>query len=77
MSQHAMVNTLQYRMSYTWQETMKALDFYTIMTMTMEDDEGAKNKEHAVDRISESEMKTSSKKTTNKKVNKFNVYIIC
>ena len=43
----------------------------------MEDDEGAKNKEHAVDRISESEMKTSSKKTTNKKVNKFNVYIIC
>lgn len=39
-------------------ETVKALDFNT-----MEDDEEA----HAVDRILESEMKTSSKKTTNKR----------
>jgi hypothetical protein len=55
----------------TIEETVKALDFDT-----MEDDEGAKNKEHADDRISESEMKTSSEKTTNKKVSQFNVHII-
>jgi hypothetical protein len=35
----------------------------------MEGDEGA----HLDDRISESEMKTSSKKTTNKKVSQLNV----
>jgi hypothetical protein len=45
-------------------ETVKALDFDM-----MEGDEGA----HADDRISESEMKTSSKKTTNKKVSQLNV----
>ena len=38
---------------------MKALDFDTITTMAMEDNEGAKSKEHTDDRISESEMKTS------------------
>src|ERR1700737_4015990 len=45
-------------------ETVKALDFDM-----MEGDEGA----HADDRISESEMKTSSKNTTNKKVSQLNV----
>jgi hypothetical protein len=55
----------------TIEETVKALDFDTI-----EDDEGAKNKKHADDRISESEMKTSSKKTTNRKVSQLNVHII-
>ena len=45
-------------------EIIKALDFDM-----MEGDEGA----HANDRISESEMKTSSKKTTNKKVSQLNV----
>jgi hypothetical protein len=45
-------------------ETVKALDFDM-----MEGDEGA----HVDDRISESEMKTSSKKTTNKKVSQLNV----
>jgi hypothetical protein len=45
-------------------ETVKALDFDI-----MEGDKGA----HADDRILESEMKTSSKKTTNKKVSQLNV----
>ena len=39
-----------------------AIDFDTITTMAMEDDEGAKNKEHANDRISKSEIKTNLKK---------------
>jgi hypothetical protein len=34
----------------------------------MEGDEGAKNKEDVDDRISESELKTGSKKTTKKNV---------
>ena len=55
---------------------MKALDFDTITTMSMGDDEGAKNKEHADDCISESDMKTSSKNTTNKNVSQVNVLII-
>ena len=55
----------------TVEETVKALDFDA-----MEDDEGAKSKEHVDDRISEAELKTSSKKTTNKKVSQFNVHII-
>ena len=42
------------------EKTMKALDFDAITTMTMGDDEGAKNKEHVDDRILESDMKTSS-----------------
>jgi hypothetical protein len=53
------------------EETMKALDFDTI-----ENDECAKNKEHADDCISESEMKTSSEKTTNEKVSQFNIHIV-
>ena len=32
---------------------MKALDFDTMLTMTMEDDEGVKNEEHVDDCISE------------------------
>jgi hypothetical protein len=55
----------------TVEETVKALDFDA-----MEDDEGAKSKEHVDDRISESDLKTSSKETTNKKVSQFNVHII-
>ena len=55
----------------TVEETVKALDFHA-----MEDDEDAKSKEHVDHRISESELKTSSKKTTNKKVSQFNVHII-
>jgi len=42
---------------------MNALDFVAITTMMIGDDEGTKNKEHANDRISESDMKTSSKYT--------------
>jgi hypothetical protein len=42
----------------------------------MKDDEGAKSKEDVDDRISESELKTGSKKMTNKKVCQFNVNII-
>ena len=45
----------------TIQGIVKPLDFNTISTMVMEDDEGAKSKEHANDYISESEMKTSAK----------------
>ena len=55
----------------TVEETVKTLDFDA-----MEDDEGAKSKEDVDDRISESELKTGSKKTTNKKVSQFNVHII-
>jgi hypothetical protein len=55
----------------TVEETVKALDFDA-----MEDDEGARNKEHVEDRISESELKMSSKETANKKVNQFNVHKI-
>jgi hypothetical protein len=55
----------------TVEETVKTLDFNA-----MEDDKGAKNKEDADDRISESELKTGSKNTTNKKVSQFNVHII-
>ena len=55
---------------------MKALDFDAITTMTMRDDEGAKSKKHVEDRISESDMKTSQKNTTNKNVNQQNVHII-
>ena len=50
---------------------MKALDFDA-----MEDDEGARSKEHVEDRILESELKMSSKETANKKVNQFNVHKI-
>ena len=41
----------------------------------MDDDEDAKSKKHADNRISESEMKTSLQKKT-RKVNQLNVYII-
>jgi hypothetical protein len=44
----------------TIEEIVKTLDFNK-----MEDDKGAKSKEHADDRISESEMKTRLKNTTN------------
>ena len=54
---------------------MKTLGFDTITTMAMDDDEDAKSKKHADNRISESEMKTSSQKKT-RKVNQLNVYII-
>jgi hypothetical protein len=55
----------------TVEEIVKILDFDA-----MEDDEGAKSKEDVDDCISESELKTDSKKTTNKKVSQFNVHII-
>jgi hypothetical protein len=55
---------------------MNALHFDAITTMTMGDDEGAKNKEHADNCISESDMKMSSKYTTNKNVSQLNVHII-
>ena len=58
------------------EKTMKTLNFVTITIMTMRDDECAKNKEHADDRISESDMKTSSKYTTNKNISQLNVHII-
>jgi hypothetical protein len=48
----------------------------TMVFNTMEDDKGAKSKEHADDRISESEMKTRLKNTTNKIISKLNVHII-
>jgi hypothetical protein len=50
---------------------VKALDFDALG-----DDEGAKNKEYIDDRILDLELKTTSKKTTNKKVSQFNVHII-
>jgi hypothetical protein len=55
----------------TVEETMKTLDFDA-----MEDDEGAKSKADVDDCILESELKTGSKKMTNKKVSQFNVNII-
>jgi hypothetical protein len=55
---------------------MNASDFDAIMTMTMGVDEGAKNKKHVDNRISESDMKTNSKYTTNKNVSQLNVHII-
>jgi hypothetical protein len=55
----------------TVEETVKTLDFDA-----MEDDEGAKSKEDIDDRILESELKTGSKKTINKKISQFNVLII-
>jgi hypothetical protein len=55
---------------------MNTLDFDAITTMAMGDDEYAKNKEHADNRISESDMKTNSKYTTNKNVTQLNVHII-
>src|ERR1700738_5120399 len=51
----------------TVEETMKTLDFDA-----MEDDKGAKTKEDVDDRISESELTTGSKKTTNRYVSQFN-----
>ena len=57
------------------EKTMKTLDFDAITTMMMGDDRCAKNKEHADDHILESDMKTSSKITTNKNVSKLNVHI--
>jgi hypothetical protein len=60
----------------TIEKTMNALDFDAITTMTMGYDEGAKNKEYADYRISESDMKTNSKYTTNKNVSQLNVHII-
>jgi hypothetical protein len=55
----------------TVEEIVKTLDFDAI-----EDDEAAKSKEDVDDRMSESELKTGSKKTTKKKVSQFNVRII-
>jgi hypothetical protein len=54
---------------------MNALDFDAIRTMTMGDDEGAKNKEHADNRISESDLKMNSI-YTNKYISQLNVHII-
>ena len=59
----------------TIEEIVKTLDFDTISTMATEDEEGVKNKEHADDCISESEMKTSSKNRTNKKVSQLHFHI--
>ena len=55
---------------------MNALNFDVITTITMGDDEGAKNKEHADDRILELDMQTSSKNTTNQNISQLNVHII-
>ena len=55
---------------------MKTLNFDAITTMTMGDDESAKIKEHVDDRISQLDMKTGSKNTTNKNVSQHNVHII-
>ena len=55
---------------------MKTLNFDTILTLAMEDEEGAKSKEHADDCISNSEMKTSLKNRTNKKVSQLHFHII-
>lgn len=43
----------------TIEEIVKTMDFDTISTMAMEDNEGAKNKERATDCVSESEMKSN------------------
>ena len=51
----------------TIEQIVKTLNFNTITTMAMNDDEGAKNKEHIDDHISKSKMKKNLKKTTNKK----------
>ena len=58
------------------EETVKTMKFDTITTMAMEANKGGKNKEHANDCISESEMKMSSKNTRNKKVSHLNFHII-
>ena len=59
----------------TIEETVKTLNFDTITTMAMEGDEGAKSKEHTYC-ILESEMKTTSENTRNKKVSQLNFRII-
>jgi hypothetical protein len=55
---------------------MNTLDFDAITTMTMGDDECAKNKKHADNRISESDMKMNAKYIINKNVSQLNVHII-
>jgi hypothetical protein len=50
----------------TIEQTVNALDFYIITTIAIEDDEGAKNKDHVDDHISELKMMKSYKKITNK-----------
>ena len=55
---------------------MKTMDFDTISTMAMEDNEGAKNKERATDCVSESEMKSNLINRTNKKVSQVHFHII-
>jgi hypothetical protein len=58
------------------EQTVKALDFNTITTMAMEDDEGAKRNERINDHISKYQIKKSSENTTKRKVSQLNVYII-
>jgi len=60
----------------TIEKIMNTLDFDAITTMTMGDDECAKNKKHADNRISESDMKMNAKYTINKNVSQLNVHII-
>ena len=55
---------------------MKTLAFDTISTTTTKDVKSTKNKEHPNDYISESEMKTSLKNITNKKVSQLYFHII-
>ena len=43
----------------TINQTVKTLNSNIITTMTMHDDEGAKNKEHIDDHISQSKIKNS------------------
>ena len=60
----------------TIEEIVKTMDFDTISTMAMEDNEGAKNKERATDCVSESEMKSNLINRTNKKVSQVHFHII-
>ena len=55
---------------------MKTLAFDTISTTATKDEEGGKNKEHAYDCISESDMETSSKNRTNKNGHQLHFHII-
>ena len=58
------------------EETVKTLDFDTISTMAMEDDEGVKSKEYADDCMLESKMKTSSRNRINKKISHLHFHIM-
>jgi hypothetical protein len=60
----------------TIEQTVKTLNFNTITTIVMDDDEGSKNKKHIDDHISQSEIKKILKITTNKNVSQLNVHVI-